>query len=124
MIKLTFCLTRLPHLSREEFQAYWRDKHAPLVMEHADALGFRRYVQSHTISDAAQLPLAVARGSAGLDYDGVALFWWDDMGALAAAGATPEGKRAGQLLLEDERQFIDLPRSPIFLSREIAIKTQ
>ncbi|HBT35125.1 MAG TPA: EthD family reductase, partial [Hyphomonas sp.] len=24
MIKLTFCLRRLPHLSREEFQRYWR----------------------------------------------------------------------------------------------------
>jgi hypothetical protein len=23
MIKLTFCLRRLPHLSREEFQRYW-----------------------------------------------------------------------------------------------------
>jgi uncharacterized protein (TIGR02118 family) len=121
MIKLTFCLTRLPGMTRPQFQDYWRDRHAPLVMAHADALGFARYVQSHTISDAARLPLAAIRGSAGLDYDGVAQFWWTDMATLAAAGATPEGQRAGELLLEDERRFIDLSRSPIFLSNDIAI---
>ena len=31
MIKLTFCLVRLPHLSREAFQRYWFETHAPLV---------------------------------------------------------------------------------------------
>ncbi|MFT5776135.1 EthD domain-containing protein, partial [Hyphomonas sp.] len=30
MIKLSFCLRRLPHLSREDFQTYWREQHAPL----------------------------------------------------------------------------------------------
>jgi hypothetical protein len=28
MIKLVFCLRRLPHLSREEFQRYWLESHA------------------------------------------------------------------------------------------------
>lgn len=121
MIKLTFCLKRLDNLSRQEFQDYWRDHHAPLVMAHAQALGFRKYVQSHTISDAERLPLAVNRGSEGLDYDGVAHFWWDDMVTLAAAGGTPEGQHASALLLEDERRFIDLPRSPIFLSKDVTI---
>ena len=121
MIKLTFCLTRLPGMSRADFLAYWRDHHAPLVMEHRPALGFLKYVQSHVITDASRLPLAAVRGSAGSDYDGVAQFWWTDMTALAAGAATPEGVRAGELLLEDERRFIDLPRSPIFLSNEITI---
>ena len=31
MIKLTFCLHRLPHLSREAFQDYWFNNHAQLV---------------------------------------------------------------------------------------------
>ena len=47
MIKLTFCLHRLPHLSREDFQRYWFEKHAPLIdrdmrfeiMERMDAQG-------------------------------------------------------------------------------------
>ena len=36
MIKLTFCLRRLPHLTREEFQTYWREQHAPLVAHGGD----------------------------------------------------------------------------------------
>ena len=48
MIKLTFCLRRLPHLSREQFQTYWREQHAPLVAKHAKTLGVLRYVQLHT----------------------------------------------------------------------------
>ena len=31
MIKLTYALVRLPHLSREAFQTYWFETHAPLV---------------------------------------------------------------------------------------------
>ena len=52
MIKIVFCLRRRADLSRDEFQTYWRDTHAPLVQSHADALGIRRYVQVHSIDDA------------------------------------------------------------------------
>ncbi|MGH7417889.1 MAG: EthD domain-containing protein, partial [Candidatus Rokuibacteriota bacterium] len=48
MIKLVFCLRRLPNLSREEFQRYWLDTHGPLVRQLAPALGVKRYVQVHT----------------------------------------------------------------------------
>ena len=39
MIKLTFCLHRLPGLAREAFQEYWVNTHAPLVarQKHAPA---------------------------------------------------------------------------------------
>lgn len=121
MIKITFCLTRLPTLSRAEFQHYWRNSHANLVRSHARVLGIRRYVQAHTVSDAASLDLALVRNSAGQDYDGVAMLWWDDMAALTAASATEAGRQAGAELLADERTFIDLPKSPIFLSEEFAV---
>lgn len=52
MIKLTYCLHRLPHLSRAEFQRYWRETHAPLVAAAQQALGIRRYVQCHTMASA------------------------------------------------------------------------
>ncbi len=38
MVRLIFCLRPLPHLSREEFQRYWRETHAPLVKKRATAL--------------------------------------------------------------------------------------
>lgn len=118
MIKLTFCLKRLPSLSRSEFQAYWRETHAPLVQRHARELGIVRYVQSHALPEGTATALADARGSAGQDYDGVAELWWDSMETFAAAGQTAEGRAAGLALLEDEARFIDLPNSPIFLVEE------
>ena len=41
MIKLSFCLHRLPNLSREAFQQYWFDVHAPLVRSVAGVLNIR-----------------------------------------------------------------------------------
>lgn len=117
MIKLTFCLHRLPGLSREEFQRYWFEQHAPLVAKHRDALRIKRYVQMH----AATTPLndAMRDGRYAPEmYDGVAELWWDSFEALAQATASPDGQAAGLALLEDERKFIDLSRSPLFLGEE------
>lgn len=118
MIKLVFCLHRLPGLSRGEFQSYWFDIHAPLVKRVAGALNIRGYVQSHSFTaDGLDVPAAV-RGSAGQDYDGVAELTWDSVEALLAPGLTEAGRAAGALLLEDEKRFIDLARSPLFFVRE------
>ena len=74
MIKLTFCLRRLPHLTREEFQRYWREQHAPLVARHAGTLGILRYVQTHTGHDALNSAMQGSRGGPDA-YDGVAELW-------------------------------------------------
>ena len=117
MVKLVFCLTRLPQLSREEFQRYWFERHAPLVRSHATTLGIRRYVQTHAGEQLLNDALQASRGGPDA-YDGVAELWWDSATALAAATATPEGQAAGAALLEDERRFIDLARSPLFVAVE------
>ncbi|MGH0028639.1 MAG: EthD domain-containing protein [Myxococcota bacterium] len=113
MIKLTFALRRLPHLSRDEFQDYWREQHAPLVEKHREALGIRRYVQCHTLTVPANDALRGSRG-APPEYDGVAELWFDD----AELRVTDEAREAGLALLEDERRFIDLENSPLWLSEE------
>ena len=46
MIKLTFCLTRASHLTREQFQRYWLESHGPLVRSFAPALRIKRYVRA------------------------------------------------------------------------------
>jgi len=48
----------------------------------------------------------------------VAELWFDSLEAIAAAGATLEGKAAGRRLVEDERTFIDLARSPVMVAEE------
>ena len=113
MIRLIFCLRRLPHLSRAEFQRYWREHHAPLVRSHAETLGIRRYVQAHTAADPAHEALRASRGGPEA-YDGVAELWWDGAAEVERVLATPEGRAASLALLEDERRFIDLAASPLW----------
>lgn len=118
MMKVIFCLRRLPHLTAEQFYAYWREEHSPLVRKHAAALRIKRYVQSHAF-DHAELRAALdARGTGVPPYDGVAELWWDSLEDLRAVGASEEGRRAGRDLLADEREFIDLKSSSIFYTRE------
>jgi uncharacterized protein (TIGR02118 family) len=116
MVKIVFCLKRLPTLTREEFQAYWRDVHAPLVTARARLLGIRRYVQCHTTDDADFAGMARLRGAPG-PFDGVAEIWFDDAGE----GSSDERRRAARELVDDERRFIDLPNSPIFYAQELEI---
>jgi uncharacterized protein (TIGR02118 family) len=117
MLKLVFCLRRLPSLSRAEFQRYWRDTHAPLVRRHAAALRIQRYQQLHTSDDPLNAALRASRGGPE-EFDGVAELWWSARADLEAALASPEGREAGQALLEDERRFIDLAHSPLWIGEE------
>jgi uncharacterized protein (TIGR02118 family) len=117
MVKLVFCLRRLPRLSREEFQRYWRDVHGPLVRSHAAVLRIRRYVQMHALAHPAAEALRASR-SAPAPYDGVAELWWETIEDLVEATGTPEGLAAGRALHEDERRFIDHAASPLWLGHE------
>ena len=118
MMKLVYCLRRLPEQSREEFQRYWRETHGPLVRERASALGIKRYVQVHTLESPLNEALRASRGGEGEIYDGVAELWWESAEALAAGTSTPEGRQATRELLEDEKRFIDFGRSVMFVAEE------
>ena len=116
MIKLTFCLHRLSSLSRESFQKYWFENHAPLVAKHQEVLRIRRYVQMHSTSHSANDAIRATRMGPEM-YDGVAELWWDSIDD-ALANPTPARQAAGFELLEDERKFIDLARSPLWWGEE------
>ena len=117
MIKLVFCLKRRDGLSLEEFQRYWFETHGPLVRSHAETLRIRRYVQVHSSTTPFNDALRGSRGGPE-SFDGVAELWWDSLDDAAAAASTPEGAAAAQELLEDERKFIDLERSPLWMAAE------
>lgn len=119
MHKLTYCLHRLPSLTREEFQRYWRETHAPLVKAAAPHLGIARYIQCHTVAHPLVGPSADARGmphGEGEEYDGVAEIWLAD--AHADAEPSAEAAEHARVLLEDEARFIDFTRSRMFITRE------
>jgi uncharacterized protein (TIGR02118 family) len=107
MLKIVYCISKLPHLSDDEFHRYWRETHGPIA---GRILGCRKYVQSH----------AIHRKLNGRDpsYDGVAELWFDDWTALEAALASPEARAA----IEDERKFIDHSRTAFFIAEEHHVK--
>ena len=120
MIKLTYCLHRLPSLTRADFQDYWRNKHAPLVAAAQEALGIRRYIQQHSVDS----PIGAANNEGrgipygdGEDFDGVAELRFDSEEAVAAAVATEAGQKHARILFEDEAKFIDFARSRSFITK-------
>jgi uncharacterized protein (TIGR02118 family) len=118
MIKLTFLLRRRPELDAAEFSRYWREQHAPLVARHSEILRIRRYVQTHRVASELDAALSESRATEVEPYDGVAQLWWDSVEDLQAVLADEAGQRAAAELLEDERQFIDLPSSALWLGEE------
>ncbi len=117
MIKLTFCLTRLPSLSREQFQDYWFNTHGPLVRSVKDVLRIKRYVQLHSFDESISAPIRASREGPP-QYDGVALLWWESFEDMGKIASDPKAAEAGRMLLEDERKFIDLPKSPLWYGEE------
>jgi uncharacterized protein (TIGR02118 family) len=120
MIKLTFCLRRLPQLSRAQFQDYWLNKHGPLVRHHAPALRIWRYVQTHAIETPFDAGLRASR-QAPEPFDGIAELWWADEATFDASTRDPDARAAGKILLADEKTFIDLARSPVWINREYEV---
>ncbi len=120
MIKLTFCLIRRPEFTRETFQDYWFNVHAPLVTSVKDALRIRRYLQMHSLPPEVSADTRASRGGPE-GYDGVAELWWDSFEDMALTANDPAARDAGRLLLEDEKRFIDLAKSPLWWGEERVI---
>lgn len=120
MIKLTFCLRRKPDVSAEEFYRYWKDEHGPYVAARAEALGVRKYQQVHTL-DQPGLHSALQRRNGGSPepFDGIAEVWVDDLDTFMNASGSESAAQAAQDLIEDEKRFIDLENSPMWLGEEI-----
>jgi uncharacterized protein (TIGR02118 family) len=118
MVKMIFALRRLPHLSREEFQKYWLEKHGPLAQKNLPILRCKRYIQNHTLQTDFDELLQMTRGFTTEPFDGIVELWWDSIQDIEEAYGTPEGAEAQNELLEDERKFIDLERSPMWFTEE------
>ena len=83
----------------------------------SSALNLRRYVQQHTLDDPLNEALRGLRGAPEA-FDGVAELWWESREEMERAFASPEGRAAGKELQEDEKNFIDHSRSPLWIGEE------
>jgi uncharacterized protein (TIGR02118 family) len=94
-------------MTREEFNKYWLEKHAPLAAKLIP--GVRRYVQNHYVT----LP--------GMEYegDGIVEMWYDN---VVAWQKSMEAVRASKELAEDGAKFCDLRKARVWIVEEHVIK--
>ena len=119
MIKVCYCLKRLPHLSREEFQRYWRREHTRAAgRDAAEVLAIRRYTQLHTLDDDSSARMRATRDCAIEEFDGIAEVWFDDVDEFFAAMDTDRGREVLRAMIADEANFVDWTRSTVVVGRE------
>jgi uncharacterized protein (TIGR02118 family) len=105
MVKMVFILHRRPGMDFAAFSRYWRDKHAPI----GSALpGLRKYIQNHA---------GATLDGSPLPYDGFSELWFDDMGSLERALASPEAQAA----IADSENFLDVGRIQTFIVEEVTV---
>ena len=104
-------------MTREQFQDYWLNNHAPLFQKFADTFKTKRYVQCHTIDTPLNEGIRESRGMMQ-EYDGVAEVWFESEEALIEAMSSEEGQKLSAMLLRDEENFIDHARSTAFIAKE------
>lgn len=117
-VKATYLLTKRDDLSQAQCHETWLDDHGPLVASFAGPLRMAKYVQSHAIA-----PEVNAGIQAGRNYepplDGITEVWVNSLEEMGAGGEA--GRQAGAALVEDERRFVQMDRSRLFLTREHVI---
>ncbi len=108
MIKVVGLLTRKPGMTHEAFVRHWFDIHGPLA--HA-VPGIRRYVQSHITGTRTRPDIP----ETGVEIDGIAELWYDDLNSLQRAAATSEMKA----LTDDGALFIGQIKTYVVEERQI-----
>jgi hypothetical protein len=116
VIKLVFLPAAFRNLSLEEFRRYWLEAR-PAACGARETLRIKRYVQVHTLGSPANEAMWRSR-DASEPYDGVA-----ELGGQTKemAGAHRMRRDAARELLEDERKFVDLQRSALWIGTEHTI---
>jgi len=111
LVKYSGFLTRLPHLTVEEFSRHWREIHAPLVVN--DLKGMVRYIQNHA------LPETYAAASPP-SFDGVPQAWFESLEAVPRGLGRPRTEPPTSAASIDSETVFVQP-IPAMLAREIVI---
>ena len=107
MVKLTCIVRRRSGMSPEEFHAYWRDVHGPLVASTKSGSHAVRYVQHHRSLDDYS-------GDDDPGYDGVTEQWFVSMDDYRAHIAEPDFAT----VWADIEKFLDKDKLTFVLTEE------
>jgi uncharacterized protein (TIGR02118 family) len=116
-VKATYLLTRRDGLTQAECHETWLHDHGPLVASFARPLKMAKYVQSHAIAPEVNAGMQAGRGYEP-PLDGITEVWVNTLEDLAGGEGAAEAAAA---LVEDERRFVQMDRSRLFLTREHVI---
>ncbi len=117
MHKIIYCMRRKPAMTHAQFVEYWRQVHAPIVLEHRSTLRVARYVQTVPVEHPYSARVE-RRETLGEPYDGVAELYWANEHDLRHAFEDEDAKRVQVRLARDELHFVDHSRSVRWISRE------
>ena len=119
MLKITFMMRRKQGMTREEFQHYYRKVHTRAAGPDAtEVLKMRRYVQLHALPEDVNDAFGASRGGQP-SFDAVAEIWLDDYEVYEKHWQSEAGQKILDILLEDEKNFVDLENSVIMMSKEL-----
>jgi hypothetical protein len=119
MIKIFYLMRCLPHLSLEDFQSYWSDKHPQAAPEDAfSTLGVKRYIQVLPLETEARNLVIGPRTGLVEPFDGIAELWVESIEAIESDWSTEKAKEYIEIFFKDEQNFIDWTRSTILVSEE------
>ncbi len=112
MIKLIVCAVRRHDFTFEQFDAYWRDQHGPLVRSVTEfTRHVRSYVQCHLST--ADVPLMQ-----GKDFDGIAELLFDSVDDMHQAFVEP---RYLEIIRPDELKFLNMEQCRSFVTEELTV---
>ena len=117
-VKATYLLTRRDDLTQAQCHDTWLRDHGPLVASFAEPLGMAKYVQSHAIAPEVNAGMQTAR-TYEPPLDGITEVWVNSLEGMQGGAAAAH--HAGAALVEDERRFVQMDRSRLFLTREHVI---
>jgi uncharacterized protein (TIGR02118 family) len=110
MIKRLVVLVRKNGLSHQQFLRHWAEVHRPLARA-----GAGRHSRYHQLLIRGHLAGPLGVPDHGVAIDGVSESWFRDEAALLAAAAVP----AGQALIADNRQYVQMSRKLFFCEFEV-----
>ena len=122
MIRISYLMRRQSHLSLEEFQSYWSEKHPSAAPEDAfGLLGVKKYVQVLPMETDMVKNVIGPRTGLEAPLDGIAELWIENLDVLEKDWTTEKAKEYLEIFYKDEQNFIDWNPSTIIVSKEINV---